>query len=328
MKAVICKSFGPVDDLVVETVPDPVAGPGEVLVAVEAAGVNFPDGLIVRGEYQMKPAVPFTPGSEAAGTIAALGDGVTGLAVGDRVIALCVLGGMAEKLAIGPSQVVRMPQSMSSAQAAGFTLAYGTAIHALCDKGRLGAGETLLVLGAAGGVGIAAIEVGKAMGAKVIAAASSDDKLALARQQGADEVINYNQEDLKSALRRIAPKGIDVILDPVGGDLTEPAVRNLAWGGRLLVVGFTRGDIPRLPVNLLLLKEAAAIGVFYGEFTQRDRAGHLANLDQLFGWFEEGRLRPRIDTTYPLDQASAAITHIMDRRAHGKVILTIADGAA
>jgi NADPH2:quinone reductase len=324
VKAVVCKSFGPVTDLAVEDLPDPQAGPGEVVVAIEAAGVNFPDGLIVRGEYQMKPEVPFTPGSEAAGTIAAVGEGVSDFAVGDRVIALCVLGGMAEKVKIRGQQAIRIPSSMSGAEASGFSLAYGTAIHALQDKGQLKPGETLLVLGAAGGVGLAAIEVGRAMGATVIAAASSDEKLELARAHGADAVVNYGAGDLKSALRSAAPKGIDVVLDPVGGSLTEAAVRNLRWGGRLLVVGFTQGHIARLPVNLLLLKEAAAIGVFYGEFTVRDPARHVANLDQLFRWFEEGKLRPHIGATYGLEQAADAIQHIMERRALGKVVLAVA----
>lgn len=328
MKAVLCKAYGPVTDLIIEEVPDPVAGAGEVVVAIEAAGVNFPDGLIVRGEYQMKPPLPFTPGSEAAGTIAAVGDGVSGLAVGDRVIALCVLGGMAEKVRVAAGQVVKIPASMSAGIASGFTLAYGTAIHALQDKGRTQPGEMVLVLGAAGGVGLAAIEVAKAKGATVIAAASSSEKLELARQHGADELIDYSAEDLKTALRRIAPKGIDVILDPVGGTMTEAAVRNLRWGGRLLVVGFAQGEIPRLPVNLLLLKEAAAIGVFYGEFTGRDKAQHEQNLQQLFRWFEEGKLRPHVEVSYPFEAATDAITHVMARRALGKVVLTVADQAA
>lgn len=323
MKAVICKAFGPVADLVVEEIADPSPGPGEIIVSVEAAGVNFPDGLIVRGEYQMKPELPFTPGSEAAGTIAALGAGVANYAVGDRVIALCVLGGMAEQVRVHASQAVRIPDSMSGAEASGFSLAYGTAIHALQDKGQLRSGETLLVLGAAGGVGLAAVEIGKAMGATVIAAASSDEKLELALAHGADATVNYATSDLKAALRSIAPGGIDVVLDPVGGTLTEAAVRNLRWGGRLLIVGFTQGDIPRLPVNLLLLKEAAALGVFYGEFTSRDPVRHHANLGKLFEWFTEGKLRPHIGASYPLAQAADAIDHIMDRRALGKIVLAV-----
>lgn len=323
MKAVICKSFGPVSDLVVEEIADPSPGPGEIQVRVEAAGVNFPDGLMVRGEYQMKPPLPFTPGSEAAGTVSALGAGVANYAVGDRVIALCVLGGMAEKLCVHASQAFRIPASMAGAEASGFSLAYGTAIHALQDKGQLRSGETLLVLGAAGGVGMAAVEVGKAMGATVIAATSSDEKLELARAHGADATVNYSEGDLKSLLREVAPGGFDVVLDPVGGAMTEAAVRNLRWGGRLLIVGFTQGDIPRLPVNLLLLKEAAAIGVFYGQFTTRDPVRHHDNLGKLFSWFGEGKLKPHIGASYPLERAADAIDHIMDRRALGKIVLAI-----
>lgn len=324
MKAVVCNAFGPVADLTIEDRPDPTPAPGQVVVAVEAAGVNFPDGLIVRGQYQMKPTLPFIPGSEAAGSIVSVGKDVPERRVGDRVIALCVLGGMAEQVAVDAQKTIQIPASMSGAQASGFTLAYGTAIHALQDKGHLKAGETLLVLGAAGGVGLAAVEVGKAIGATVIAAASSDDRLDLAREHGADEVVNYGSEDLKSALRRVAPEGIDVVVDPVGGNLTEPAVRNLRWGGRLLVIGFTQGEIARLPVNLLLLREAAAIGVFYGEFTERETKQHLANLDRLSRWFEEGRLRPHVGALYPIEEASSAIDHVMDRRALGKVVLQIA----
>jgi len=322
MQAIRIHQYGGPEVLELEQLATAEPGPGQARVQVEAAGVNFPDGLIVRGEYQMKPALPFTPGSEAAGSVCALGKAVKGIAVGDRVIALCVLGGFAEKVAVRSTQVVPIPSSMSGAAASGFSLAYGTALHALRDKGNLQVGETLLVLGAAGGVGIAAVEVGKAMGATVIAAASSDAKLDLARQHGADGVINYATQDLKAALRQSAPKGIDVVIDPVGGSMTEPAVRNLSWGGRLLVVGFTQGEIARLPVNLLLLKEASAIGVFYGEFVVRDAQRHRSNLDQLFRWFEDGKLRPHIGASYPLDQASAAISHVMERRALGKVVLT------
>ena len=322
MKAVLCKDFGPVSNLKIEDVPDPQPGPDEILVEIEAAGVNFPDGLTVRGEYQVKPALPFIPGSEAAGTVRAVGDEVRGIAVGDRVITLCVLGGFAEKVVVRASQALPIPASMSGAAASGFTLAYGTALHALQDKAALRPGETLLVLGAAGGVGMAAIEVGKAMGATVIAAASSDDKLALAKAHGADILINYGADDLKTALRNVAPKGVDVVIDPVGGSMTEAAVRNLSWGGRLLVVGFTQGEIPKLPVNLLLLKEASAVGVFWGQFTIKEPEQHQANLKQLFDWFEAGKLNPHIGATYSLEQASAAIEHVMDRRALGKVVLT------
>lgn len=324
MKAVVCTSFGPVAGLVVEDRPDPQPSPGEVVVSIEAAGVNFPDGLIVRGEYQMKPKLPFTPGSEVAGRVSAVGTDVSDCKVGDRVIALCVLGGMAEKVAVPVRQTFPIPESMSGAEASGFSLAYGTAIHALQDKGQLRSGETLLVLGAAGGVGMAAVQVGKAMGATVIAAASSDEKLDLARASGADHTVNYANGDLKSLLRNLAPGGVDVVLDPVGGTMTEAAVRNLHWGGRLLIVGFTQGEIPRLPVNLLLLKEAVAVGVFYGEFTNREPVRHHDNLGKLLAWYEEGKLRPHIGASYPLERAAEAINHVMDRRALGKIVLAIA----
>jgi NADPH2:quinone reductase len=327
VKAVLCRDFGPVANLKIEDVPDPQLGPNDILVEIEASGVNFPDGLTVRGEYQVKPSLPFIPGSEAAGTISAVGEAVRDFAVGNRVIALCVLGGFAEKVVVPASQAVLIPATMTGAAASGFTLAYGTAVHALQDKGGLQPGEILLVLGAAGGVGLAAVEVGKAMGATVIAAASSDDKLAIAKDHGADILVNYASEDLKTALRKLAPAGVDVVIDPVGGSMTEAAVRNLRWGGRLLVIGFTQGDIPKLPLNLLLLKEASAVGVFWGQFTVKDPVRHRTNLKQLFDWFEAGKLNPHVGATYSLSEASAAINHVMERRALGKVVLNILEGS-
>jgi NADPH2:quinone reductase len=322
LKAVICHDFGPVEKLTVEDVPDPLPAKGEVAIAIHAAGVNFPDGLMVRGEYQVKPPCPFIPGSEVAGVVAALGGGVTGFAVGDRVVSLCSLGGFAEQVAVDACRVMKLPDAMDFNTAAGFMLVYGTSLHALADKGRLKAGETLLVLGAAGGVGLAAVEIGKAMGARVVAAASTDKKCALAAAHGADLTINYATADLKTELKRLIPGGVDVAYDPVGGVLTEAAVRGLAWGGRLLVVGFANGEIPKLPLNLLLLREGEAVGVFWGVFTQRDPAAHAANVARLMAWFEEGRLRPHVGATYALADTGRALAEVMDRRAHGKIVIT------
>ena len=321
MKAVVCKEFGPVDALVLEDLPDPVAAAGEVVIDVKAAGVNFPDGLMVRGDYQIKPPCPFTPGNEVSGIISQVAPGVTNRRMGERVVALCGLNGFAEKVAVAAERTLPIPDAMDFNTAGGLMLVYGTSLHALRDKARLKAGETLLVLGAAGGVGLAAVEMGAAMGARVIAAASTDEKLALAKAHGAEMTINYTSTDLKTELKRVVPGGIDVVYDPVGGAMTEAAVRGLGWGGRLLVVGFANGEIPKLPLNLLLLKEAAAIGVFWGAWTQRDPAGHAANVAQLMQWFTEGKIRPHIGGAYPLAQAKDAIAAVMDRKAHGKIVI-------
>jgi NADPH2:quinone reductase len=322
VRAVICKEFGPIETLVVEDVADPVPGDGEVLIDVRAAGVNFPDGLTVRGEYQMKPPRPFTPGTEVAGVVSAIGTGVSRLAVGDRVVALCGLGGFAEKVVAPEHRTLPIPDTMDYEIAGGFMLVYGTSMHALADKARTRAGETLLVLGAAGGVGLAAVEIGAAMGLRVIAAASTDEKLALAKAHGAEIGINYATADLKAELKRLVPMGVDVVYDPVGGPLTEAAVRGMAWGGRLLVIGFANGEIPRLPLNLLLLREGEAIGVFWGAFTQRDPARHAENIAQLLAWVDEGKLRPHIGASYRLAQVKDALADVMERRAHGKIVLT------
>jgi NADPH2:quinone reductase len=321
VKAIICNEFGPIESLVLEDRPDPVAGAGELVVEVHAAGVNFPDGLMVRGEYQVKPPRPFTPGSEVAGIVRQVGDGVTGFALGDRVVALCGIGGFAEQVTTQADRTMRLPDGMDFATASGFMLVYGTSLHGLQDCGRLRAGETLLVLGAAGGVGLAAVEIGQAMGARVIAAASTDEKLALARAHGAALTINYLTADLKTELKRMAPGGVDVVYDPVGGALTEAAVRGLAWGGRLLVIGFAAGEIPKLPLNLLLLREGEAKGVFWGTWTQREPAAHARNVAQLFDWFASGAVKPHISGSFPLEQTSKALAEVMERRAQGKVVL-------
>ncbi len=322
MRAVICKEFGPIENLVIEDQPDPTPGAGEVLIDVHAAGVNFPDGLMVRGEYQMKPDRPFTPGNEVAGVITAVGPGVASLRVGQRVVSLCGLGGFAERVVAPESRTLPIPAGMDFNTAGGFMLVYGTSMHALADKARTKPGETLLVLGAAGGVGLAAVEIGAAMGLRVIAAASTDEKLALAKAHGASIGINYAAADLKAELKRLVPGGVDVVYDPVGGPLTEAAVRGMAWGGRLLVIGFANGEIPKLPLNLLLLREGEAIGVFWGSFTQRDPHRHAENTAQLMRWFEDGKLQPHIGGAYGLTHVRDALADVMERRAHGKIVLT------
>jgi len=322
MKAIICNAFGPIENLAVETRPDPTAGSGEVVIDIKAAGVNFPDGLMVRGEYQMKPPTPFTPGNEVAGIISAVGPDVTQFAPGDRVVSLCGLGGFAEKIGVSTDRVLKIPAKMTFAEASGFMLVYGTSYHGLVDKAHLKGGETLLVLGAAGGVGLAAVEIGKALGARVIAAASTDDKLDLAKAHGAEIGINYTTQDLKTELKKIAPMGVNVVYDPVGGALTEPAVRGMGWGGRLLIIGFANGEIPKLPLNLLLLKEGEAIGVFWGSFTQRFPEMHAANVRQLFAWFEEGKIKPHVCAEFPLANTVGALREVMERRAKGKVVIT------
>jgi NADPH2:quinone reductase len=322
MKAVVCKEFGPIENLLVEDLPDPTPGAGDVVIDIHAAGVNFPDGLMVRGEYQMKPPRPFTPGNEVAGVVSALGAGVETLQVGQRVVSLCGLGGFAEKVVVPADRALPIPDTMDFNTAGGLMLVYGTSLHALKNKAKLQAGETLLVLGAAGGVGLAAVELGHAMGARVIAAASTDEKLELARAHGADLTINYTTADLKAELKRLVPGGVDVVYDPVGGALTEAAVRGMGWGGRLLVIGFANGEIPKLPLNLLLLKEGEAIGVFWGAWTQRDPAGHAANVAQILQWCTDGTLKPHVGGAYPLIDVKTALDTVMGRRAQGKVVIT------
>jgi NADPH2:quinone reductase len=277
---------------------------------------------MVRGEYQMKPPRPFTPGNEVAGVVSAVGGGVTTLTVGQRVVSLCGLGGFAEKVVAPADRALPIPDSMDFNTAGGLMLVYGTSLHALQNKAKLKAGETLLVLGAAGGVGLAAVELGRAMGARVIAAASTNEKLELAKAHGAELGINYATADLRAELKHLVPGGVDVVYDPVGGPLTEAAVRGMAWGGRLLVIGFANGEIPKLPLNLLLLREGEAIGVFWGAWTQRDPAGHAANTARIMQWFTEGKLKPHVGGAYPLAQVKNALEDVMGRRAQGKIVLT------
>jgi NADPH2:quinone reductase len=322
MKALICAEYGPPQNLSVQEIAAPRAGPGQVLVDVKARALNFPDGLMVQGLYQVKPPLPFTPGAELAGLIKEVGEGVQGLAVGDRIIGFPGLGAFAEECVVNAERVMPLPAGMDFAAGAALVLTYGTSLHALADCGRLQPGETLLVLGAAGGVGAAAVEIGKAMGARVIAAASSDDKLALCRQLGADATINYSSEDLrKRALELTEGRGADVVYDPVGGDYTESALRAMAWKGRLLIVGFAAGEIPRIPLNLALLKERSLVGVYWGDSVKHDPRGHAKNMKQLMAWFAEKKIRPAVSEQVSLAQAPDAIARILARQVKGKVVI-------
>ena len=322
MKAVLCKTLGPARDLILEDVASPQPRKNEILLDVQAAGVNFPDTLIIEGKYQFQPPLPFSPGGEAAGVVAAVGEKAGALKVGDRVMALTGWGAFAEQVAVPFYNVLPIPASMDFTTAAAFGMTYGTSMHALRQRGQLQAGETLLVLGASGGVGLAAVEIGKAMGARVIAAASSAEKLAVAKAAGADELIDYTQASLREEIKRLTGgQGVDVIYDPVGGELFEQAVRGLAWNGRLLVVGFASGSIPQLAANLVLLKGAAVLGVFWGAFAQRQPEDNAANFKQLFAWHAEGKLKPLVSQTYPLAEAGAAIEKLGQRQAVGKLVV-------
>lgn len=322
MKAVLCKTLGPARNLVLEDVASPLPKKNEILLDVQAAGVNFPDTLIIEGKYQFQPPLPFSPGGEAAGVVAAVGERAGTFKVGDRVMALTGSGAFAEQVAVPFYNVMPIPEHMDFATAAAFGMTYGTSMHALKQRGQLQPGETLLVLGASGGVGLAAVEIGKAMGAKVIAAASSAEKLAVAKAAGADELIDYSQASLKEEIKRLTGgQGVDVIYDPVGGELFDQAVRGLAWQGRLLVVGFASGTIPQMAANLVLLKGAAVLGVFWGAFAQRQPEDNAANFRQLFAWHAEGKLKPLVSKTYPLAEAGAAIDALGQRRAVGKLVV-------
>lgn len=322
MKAVLCKAYGPASSLVLEETADPVAKANEVVLDIHAAGVNFPDTLIIEGKYQVKPPFPFSPGGEAAGVVASVGEKVKHLKPGDRVMGLTGFGSFAEKIAVDAMRVLPMPDDMDYVTAAGFSMTYGTSMHALKQRANLQPGETLLVLGASGGVGLAAVEIGKAMGARVIAAASSDEKLQVARDAGADELINYGDGELKEKVKALTNgKGADVIYDPVGGDLFDQSLRCINWNGRLLVVGFASGRIPEMPANLPLLKGAAVVGVFWGSFAAREPQNNLDNFKQLFAWFSDGKLKPLVSQTYNLDQYEDALGILSTRKAVGKVVI-------
>ena len=322
MKAVLAKAIGGPETLVVEDLPEPSPGPGEVLVAVRAAALNFFDTLIIRGRYQFKPPFPFSPGAECAGIVAQVGDGVSGWTAGDRVIAHLGWGACREQVVARAERLVRIPDGVGDEQAAGLTVTYGTSLHALKDRARLRPGESLAVLGAAGGAGLSAVELGRLMGAQVIACASSPDKLELARAHGADLILDYAAEDVKDGLKRLTGgRGVDVIYDPVGGDLAEPALRATAWEGRYLVIGFAGGGIPKIPLNLLLLKGCDVLGVFWGAFVERDPAAHAANMAELLAWVADGRLSAHVDAVYPLARTADALGVIARREARGKILV-------
>lgn len=322
MRAILCETWGGPETLTVRDIPDPVAKPGEVLIRIHAAGVNFPDVLIIQKKYQVQPELPFIPGAEIAGEIEAVGDDVAGFKVGDRVLALCSIGGFAEKIALNAHLCIPIPQHIPYEIAAGFILAFGTSHHALIDRGGLKSGETVLILGAAGGVGLAAVEIAKARGAKVIAAASSDAKLVICRERGADATINYTTEDLRDAIKtHTEGRGPDIIFDPVGGRYAEPAFRSIAWRGRYLVIGFADGDIPRLPLNLPLLKGAALVGVFWGEFARREPKNQIAMMQDLFEMLATEAIRPLISKTYTLDQVPQALEDMAARKVTGKIVI-------
>ncbi len=322
MKAVVCEDFAPLDQLCVKNVTAPEAAPGMVVVDVAAAGVNYPDGLIVQGLYQSKPPLPFVPGTEVAGTVAAVGDGVTRFKPGDRVLGYCLIGGFAEQVAIPAQMLLALPDGIPLEEAAGLQTAHATAHHALKQRANLQPGETLVITGAAGGTGLAAIQIGKAMGARVIAVCSSDEKLAVAEANGADVLINYSSEDLKTALKAATDgRGVDVAYDTVGGDAFDPLSRCMGWNGRLLVIGFASGRIPQLPVNLALVKGYSLVGVFWGTFTQKQPHDFAANMQELLQWYLDGKVKVVIDQIFPLHDTVAALNKVMNRQVVGKVIV-------
>ena len=323
MRSIQCEAFGPPETLVLRDLPLPEPGKGQVRIRIEACGVNFPDTLIIENRYQFKPDLPFAPGGEVAGVIDAVGPGVDAARLGEAVMAMTLHGGFAEAIVVDESALLRRPDTMPGDVAAGFTMTYGTSMHALAQRADLQAGETLLVLGAGGGVGLAAVEIGALMGAHVIAAASSPETLAAARAAGARDLIDYSREDLRDRIKQITGgQGVDVVYDPVGGDMFEAALRSTAWKGRVLVVGFASGDIPKVAVNLALLKGCAIVGVFWGAFRLRETEEDNRNFDRLFAWYEEERLKPHISRRYPLEQAAAALDALKRREVVGKVVLT------
>jgi len=325
MKAIICDAWGPPSSLELREMPSPVPGPKQVLVRARVAAVNFPDALIVAGKYQFKPEFPFSPGGELAGEIIAVGDEAERLAVGDKVVGIATFGAYAQEVLVEATHVIPLPRDISDEDlelAGSFVLTYGTSLHALKDRARAREGETLLVLGAGGGVGLAAVEIGKLLGMRVIAAASTAEKLAAARGRGADDTIDYANEDLRERIKALTGgRGVDVVYDPVGGSFTEVALRSVGWGGRYLVVGFAAGEIPKVAANLLLLKGSALVGVFWGEFVRREPALNAENMALLFSWLSEHKIRPLISRRYPLSQAPQALEALLERQAIGKVVI-------
>jgi NADPH2:quinone reductase len=322
MRAVLCRDYGPPDRLTVETLPDPAPGPGRVVVEVACAALNFFDTLIIENRYQVRPPLPFSPGAEFAGRIVAVGAGVDPRRVGQRVAAYVGWGACATHVSVPVEKLLPVPDGLSDEAASGLMVTYGTSLHGLLNRARLQPGETLAVLGAAGGVGLAAVEIGKLMGARVIACASSDDKIALALKHGADAGLRYGSEDLKEGLKRLtAGQGVDVVYDPVGGPLAEAALRAIAWKGRFLVVGFASGDIPKLPLNLVLLKGCDVQGVFWGAFADKEPEAHAANVAQLFAWAAEGKISALVSHVLPLERTAEALRIIAGRKATGKVLI-------
>ena len=331
MKALLSRAPGGPETLELTELPDPEPGKGQLLVRVKACAINYPDVLIIEDKYQFKPPRPFAPGGEIAGIVEAVGEGVEGWSAGDRLIAMLGHGGLAQKVLVQAGQALRLPPERSFEEGSALILTYATSIHALLDRGRLAEGQTLLVLGAAGGVGLAAVELGKAFGARVIGAVSSEEKAAAAREAGADEVLVYprgpfDKDQSKALAQRfkdaVGPGGADVVYDPVGGDYAEPALRSIAWQGRYLVVGFPAG-IPRLPLNLTLLKSCDVCGVFWGAFAARDPKANAAHIETLFGLWSEGRIAPRVSRTWPLEEGGEAIAHMAARQAVGKLVVTM-----
>ena len=323
MRAVLCKELGMPESLVLEEVPGLIPGPGQVLISVQACGVNFPDTLIIQGKYQFKPDLPFSPGGEISGVVKQVGSDVDSLKIGDRVIAFSTWGGFAEELVVDQTRTVIISDKMDYERASAFVLTYGTSYHALTERAHLREGETLLILGASGGVGLAAIQLGKAMGATVIAAASNPEKLSACQENGADYVINYAQDDLRQSVKEITKgRGVDVIYDPVGGSFSEKALRDMSWGGRFLVVGFAAGEIPKVPLNIPLLKGCSVVGVFWGEFTKREPDLNKQNNQELMDLFDQGKISPHIHRVYPLEKAGEALNELLQKRVIGKVVLS------
>jgi NADPH2:quinone reductase len=322
MKAIVCSNFGTPDTLIFQEIENPTPKGDEILIRVKACSVNFPDTLIIQGKYQFKPPFPFSPGSDVAGFIEKIGDNVKHFKVGDEVVGFIPFGGFAEKAIVKATDCFPKPKGMSMVNASAFLLAYGTSYHALKDRANLKEGETILILGASGGVGLTALELAKLMGAKVIAAASSKEKLDLCKKFGADDVINYTEESLKDRVKELTNgKGVDVIYDPVGGHFSELALRAIAWKGRHLVIGFANGEIPKIPINLTLLKGASIVGVFWGSFAQKEPKKSLENIKKLLAWFVKGDVKPHIDKTYSLENAPKALEDMMQRKVKGKIVI-------
>ncbi|MGQ7274247.1 NADPH:quinone oxidoreductase family protein [Marinobacter sp. V034] len=324
MRAILCKEYGPADTLVIEDIASPVAKGSGVKIRVKAAGLNFPDTLIIEGKYQIKPSMPFSPGGEMAGEVLEVGEKVTRFKKGDRVMGLTGFGAFSEEIVAAEANLLPIPDGMSDEEAAAFTMVYGTSYHALKQRANIQPGETLLVLGASGGVGLATVELGKAMGAHVIAAASTAEKLEVAKQAGADELINYTEEPLKDTIKKLTKnKGVDVVYDPVGGDFTEQALRAMAWNGRHLIIGFAAGEIPKIPANLTLLKGCSVVGVFWGTFTRQEPEVSNQNMMDLLKLYSEGKIKPAISEVFEFEDYVGALNALTERRAKGKIVLKV-----